>query len=107
VLLAALTVATVVFSVGLIQLRDEIHAVPAGPVGPPGQRGPTGPAGQGVPGPEGPRGPRGFPGPQGPPGSGLSFSCQSAIEDAVERAIVNALNFGGVVTVNIGLGCAF
>jgi hypothetical protein len=36
-----------------------------------------------------------------------SFSCQSAIEDAVERVIVNALNFGGVVTVSIGLGCSF
>jgi hypothetical protein len=42
-----------------------------------------------------------------PQAQALSFSCQSAIEDAVERAIVNALNFGGVVTVNIGLGCAF
>ena len=54
VLLAALTVATAVLGVELIQLRNEVASIPAGPVGPPGPQGSPGPLGpRGLPGPEG------------------------------------------------------
>jgi len=107
VLLGTLTVATVVLGVELIQLRNEVASVPAGPPGPPGHIGPVGPEGSpGPAGPTGPHGPRGFSGPEGPAGSGLDYFCKTVIENAVERAIVDA-SYGGYVTVNIGFGCGF
>lgn len=106
VLLGTLTVATVVLGVELIQLRNEVASVPAGPPGPPGHTGPVGPEGSpGPAGPTGPHGPRGFSGPEGPAGSGLDYYCKTAIENAVERSIVDAFNYGGIVRVNIGFGC--
>lgn len=72
VLILGLTVSTVVLTVQMTRLQDQVAAIPAGPQGPPGPQGPEGPSGPA--GPEGPRGPRGLegpPGPQGEPGSVL------------------------------------
>lgn len=69
VLLAALTISTVVFSVELIRLKDEIAAIPAPTQGPSGPEGP-----QGATGPTGASGRRGAIGPTGSPAElGLAF----------------------------------
>lgn len=108
VLILGLTVSTVVLAVQLTRLQNQVAAIPAGPQGPPGPQGPEGPPGP--TGPQGEQGPRGFmglQGPEGPEGSGLDYWCRTAIENAVEEAIVHAINYGGVVSVDIGLGCGF
>jgi hypothetical protein len=55
----------------------------------------------GLAGPPGPRGPRGFAGPLGPPGTGLDFSCQPAIENAIYDGITSDSS-----PARIGLGCS-